>query len=854
MIKKIFYLFTFLIAGSGLFGQIDSTKIKTSNVDSSDVISNLKDTANSNYNIPIFSTTGADAESDLDQQDASSLLQSSRDVFTQFASFQFGAARYRMRGYPAENQQVMVNGVNMNNLETGFSSWSNWGGLNDVTRYTENRFGVFANRYGFSGPGGYTNIDSKASSFKKGTRLSYANANRIFGNRFMLTHSTGLLNNGWAMTLSASNRNGDQVYIPGTYFNASAYYLSVDKHINDKHILSFTGFYAPIEQGRASAEVLEAYQLANNNYYNSLWGYQKGKVRNSTVSRFERPMLMMTHVFQNNTSTKLTSTIYYNFGKSGLTSLNWNNSTNPRPDYYRYLPSFYYDTGDTIDGNALKNKWATDINHRQINWDKLIAMNQANLYVLPSQLGQGINTTETRSRYVLENRVEDLKNIGINTVYNKRVKHFFLSVGLNANIYKNRKYKLMEDLLGGTYWLDYDQFAQNLGVDPSIQQNNIDKPDNKIYKGQKFGYDYMININHAEIWTQGEYSLNKVDAYLALTISGTQVWREGYWANGKFPTTSKGKSNTFNFLNSGIKGGITYKITGRHFLTLNSTFLTRSPEVNNIFISPRVRNDQVIGVQNEEVFSGDINYQAKFPGFKLRVTGYFTQINNQTWLRSYWHDAYNNNVNLIMKNVNQAHQGLEIGLEKTLFTSHVIQAALGAGQFIYTNRPTLEAWQDNNAASLFTNRTVYLKNYRVGGSPQFVSGIGYKYNAKKHWFAGVYFNYFDEIYLEPNPDRRTKEALTKYLENEEEVYNTVIEQEKLPSYSTVNLTAGKSFRILSKYYLNFNLSVNNIQNKKNNLTGGFEQMRWDQGNIGKFDNKYFYMPGATYMAMVNFNF
>jgi hypothetical protein len=85
----------------------------------------------------------------LEQQDVSSLLMSSRDVFTQFASFQFGPARYRMRGYMAENQTVMINGVNVNNLETGFSAWSNWGGLNDVTRYVENRFGVVANRLWF---------------------------------------------------------------------------------------------------------------------------------------------------------------------------------------------------------------------------------------------------------------------------------------------------------------------------------------------------------------------------------------------------------------------------------------------------------------------------------------------------------------------------------------------------------------------------------------------------------------------------------------------------------------------------------------------------------------------------------
>jgi len=83
----------------------------------------------------------------------------------------------------------------------------------------------------------------------------------------------------------------------------------------------------------------------------------------------------------------------------------------------------------------------------------------------------GINTTETRARYVIEDRVEKLMNLGFNTVYNKRIDELFITAGLNANKYKNRKYKEMNDLLGATFWIDVDQFAENLGVDESFQQN-----------------------------------------------------------------------------------------------------------------------------------------------------------------------------------------------------------------------------------------------------------------------------------------------------------------------------------------------------------------------------------------------
>lgn len=843
MFKKL--LFFFLLIGTlNSFSQADTSLL----------VDRQLDTVGFNVNLPIYSTTGEDAESEMDQQDVSSLLQSSRDVFTQFSSFQFGAARYRMRGYTAENQQVMINGVNVNNLETGYSSWSNWGGLNDVTRYTENRFGNVNNRYSFSGPGGYTNIDSKASSFRKGTRISYVNANRTYSNRVMLTHSTGMMQNGWALTLSASTRNGNEVYIPGTFFNASAFYLSVDKRLSDRHLLSFTGFVAPIEQGRSSAEQLEAYDLAGSHYYNALWGYQNGKVRNASVSKTQRPMMMLSHIYKINTSSQLTSSLFYNYGKSSLSSLNWNDARNPRPDYYYYLPSYFYNKGDSAGGNLATQNWMNDVNTRQINWDKLIRMNQANLYVLPSQLGQGIVTNETRARFILEDRVDDLKNIGINTVYNKRVKNLYLSVGFNANSYKNRKYKILKDLLGATYWLDYDRFAQNLGIDPIYQQNDIAHPDKKVYAGDKFGYDYSININKAETWMQAEYSFENLDVYGGFSLSDSKIWREGYLANGKFPNTSKGLSEKMNFFNAGLKGGFTYKITGRHFITANGSYLSRAPEVNNLFVSPRVRNDIVSGVKSEKVTSGDINYLVKYPGLKFRCTYYYTQINNQTWLRTYYDDDINNNVDLIMKGLNQTNQGIEVGIDKTIFTSHSIQAAIGLGQFIYTNRPTLEAWQDNNAAALYSNRISYLKNYKCGNSPQSVMGIGYKYSGKKHWFAGIYLNHFDKIYLEPNPNRRTAEALSKYISTELDQYSAITAQEQLPSYSTINLNGGKSFRVLKKYFLNVNLSVNNLTNNRTIITSGFEQLRLDPANISKFANKYYYMLGATYMAMVNFNF
>lgn len=812
-----------------------------------------KDTTNNNFNVPIFSTSGADADSDMDQQDASALLQSSRDVFVQFSSFHFSIGRFRMRGFQNENNLVMINGVNVSNLETGNSTWSSWGGLNDVTRFTESRFGIMPCRTGFSGIGGYVNIDSKASSFRKGTRVTYAFSNRIFAHRVSVTHSTGMMQNGWALTISASTRQGNEVYIPGTYFNGNSIYAAIDKKITEKHLLSFTSFYAPIEQGRNSTEIQEAFTLTGNNYYNSFWGYQNGKVRNASIARTNRPSFMLAHNFNINQRTKLTTSVFYSFGKSSLSGLNWNNAPNPRPDYYRYFPSYFYGTNNIAGGDLQTTIWQNnDPAVTQINWDKMIALNQANITNLPGTTG--VNTNEIRSRYVLENRIQNSKTLTFNSIYNSRIDNVFISAGLNGSIYSNNYYKEIEDLLGGTFWLDVDQFAQNQGVTENFASNNLDDPDKPIRLGDKYGYDYSIKINRAELWSQIEYNLNKFDFYGGLTISNNTINRVSKLANGKFPDDSKGESPKLNFFNYGVKGGLTYKINGRHFVTANGTYLTRTPEVNNLYVSPITRNDLVPNIKNEIVYGLDVNYLIKYPTFKFRATYYNSQINNQITIRTYFHEVYNNMVNYIMTGVNQNFQGIELGIDKTLFTSHNIQLAFGMSNNIYSNRPTALALKNNDRVNLFEDRIVYLKNYRVGGGPQTVAGLGYRYLGKKFWSVGLAGSYFDDSYLEPNPDRRTAESTTKFQTNEIEQLNVVIGQEKLPSFFVLNANASKSFRIKRKYYLNFNLTIMNLLNNKNIKVFGFEQLRWDMGNINKFPNKYQYMLGTTYMATASFSF
>ena len=338
----------------------------------------------SRVNLPAAMPTVTLSESEFDgsnssSNEISSLLQSSRDIFVSTAGFNFGSVRYRMRGLDSENTHVLINGVMMNDQETGRASYSTWGGLNDATRNTEISNMVAASDWAFGGIGGVTNIQTRASSYRKTASISYALSNRSYNNRLMFLWATGPMDNGWSVTLSGSRRWSQEGYVPGTFYDAWSYFASVEKKFNNRHSLGFLAFAAPTKRAYSGVSVQEAYDLSGDNFYNANWGYQNGKVRNARVSNYNQPMLQLTHYWTPSEKTEIQTTAYYWFGRGGATALDWTEANDPRPDYYRNMPSYYLSTGDLVNYEKYKNLWENSESFRQLNWDHFFFANSDQL-------------------------------------------------------------------------------------------------------------------------------------------------------------------------------------------------------------------------------------------------------------------------------------------------------------------------------------------------------------------------------------------------------------------------------------------------------------------------------------------
>jgi hypothetical protein len=815
----------------------------------------------------------------------SSLLQSSRDVFNQAAAFNWGQARFKVRGLDNAYGTTMINGVIMNKIYDDRPQYGNWGGLNDATRNQEFTNGSAPSDYTFGGILGTDEINTRASLYRKGNRVSYAATNTNYTGRVIGTVSSGMRNDGWAYTISASRRFANNGYFEGTTYSANSFFASVEKKINDKHSLGFTAIYGQNTRGKNSPNTQEVTDLKGEKY-NSYWGYQDGRARNSRVKRVEEPIFMLTDYWKISDKTNIKTTIAYQFGKIGNSRLTYQGATNPDPTYYKNLPSSeisYYSTSglwtpDYVVADALRTAF---VNDGQLNWDNLIRSN--------TQQQQG----NVNSMYTLyEDRTDD-KLFTANTVISSQLApNIVFNGGATFRNLQSHNFQNMLDLLGGEYYRDVTLY----GVGSNQQQSDLNNPERHILAGDTFGYNYNLKSNNIDAFTQFKFVYKKVDFYLAQSFSRAEYQREGLYKNGYYPSNSFGKSNKLSFDNFGFKGGLTYKITGRQFLTFNGVYMTKAPSLRNVFNNARVNNNTTDGISNETVSSADVSYIVNAPKFKMRLTAYCSKIQNQTETSFFFGDGAgvddptttlnesNAFVAETVTNINKRNVGLEFGAEYPITSTLKVMASAAYGEFIYDNNPNVALNIDNLASATNTKPVINygeakLKNYKQSGMPQQAASVGLEYRDPKFWYISANMNYLGNNYIDVAPITRTNRFYDDAnLPSGIPVSNAtaargedLLKQEKFNDFTLLNVSGGKSWKI-KDYTFGLTVMINNLLDTSYK-TGGFEQAR--NSNFTQLDQdytphqnpttgvtsvtpifgpKYFYGYGRTYFINLYLNF
>ncbi|MCM1176239.1 MAG: carboxypeptidase regulatory-like domain-containing protein [Clostridium sp.] len=844
--------------------------------------------------------------------DNPTILFGSNDVYNNLAGYGFSAIRFKNRGYNSETQDVYLSGVKMNDAITGYSPYSLWSGLNEAMRSKETTMGVEASDYGIGGYNGVTNILANPASVRPGWRFSVLSNSALYRLRLMANYASGELDNGWSYAVNVSARIGGNDWIKGVYYRNFAYYAGVEKKINDIHRLSLATFATPGQRGAQNASTQEVYDLMGDNMYNSNWGYQNGKVRNARVRRTFEPVTVLKYTATPSDKVEASATILYRTGFNGYSALDWYDAMDPRPDYYRNLPSYAWMEDDDYNRlNETKYAWAKEMwtnhtseyaNYQHLNWDRMYNVNFSN--------------ESGRSKYALEERHVDQHDVNVAANVKWRASSIFtLTGGADFKWNRTENYKKIKDLLGGQYYVNIDQFAErDFASSEALIQNDLDYwmahgAAEKITTGGKYGYDYYAQVRNAGLWANGLFEVGGFTGNVALSAGYESFWREGlmrkglfaglddngneieyagkvlttYDSNGKV-ITSKGKSDVSRFFTYSAKIGAAYTFTGGHRISLNAGYFNDAPTFSQAFISPRTRNTLIPNLTTQKTVSTDLSYQWNSNGYNIRVTGFWTKIMDQTDVMSFYDDSQNSFTNFSMTGIDQRHAGIEFGAQIPLFVQGLsLSAAVSWGEYVYTSNPRMTQTVDNSAEVIFDNQEVpYWKSHPVfrtavlpdgstayevdlngnpvverqqkhyvAGTPQLATCLALNYRTNSYWFFEVNGQYFTNSYLDMNPLYRTEMAVSgpDGVASPAEI-EYMAAQEKFDPVFLLNASLGKSWYIQRKYSIGFSLEVKNILNNRNVKTGGYEQTRLISSS-GK-DRYYRFDPKYFYMCGANY--
>ena len=299
-------------------------------------------------------------------QSVSSGSSASQDVFNSTVSFAWSNARYRGRGYDQTYEQNYIQGLSFNSAERGQFNFSAMGGLNDATRYKEVVEAIEANNFAFGSIGQATNYLQSATNYAQGWKVGVAATNRNYKGAARATYSSGLMENGWAFAAQLAWRYSPYIDVKGRIgegitYSSVGYFLTAEKRWGNDMRLSLITFGAPTMRGQSAALTQETFDLTNqynktswgHNNYNPYWGYQDGKMRNSRIVHSYDPTAIASFDWKINEENHLKVAAGYHYSFYSNSALTFYNAPDPRPDYYRNLPSALWDGQIDKNGNFI---------------------------------------------------------------------------------------------------------------------------------------------------------------------------------------------------------------------------------------------------------------------------------------------------------------------------------------------------------------------------------------------------------------------------------------------------------------------------------------------------------------------
>lgn len=560
--------------------------------------------------VAISQVDAGQIEAKLGNQEFPEILKTTPGVWATPEGGGFGDAKINMRGFKSENVAVLINGIPVNDMEWGGVYWSNWAGLSDVTSNMQSQRGLGAALLSAPSVGGTINITTRSLDAKKGGTAWYGMGNDMMNNIGVML-STGLMKNGWALTVLGSRKWGDG-YVQGTDFNSYTYFVNVSKRIAENHQLSLTAFGAPqthYKRNFSDGLTIEGWQEVRDYMdgdspykYNPTFGYGRhGERKSSQYNFYHKPQISLNHIWQIDYKSSLSTTFYMSFASGGGYSgqgrnVTWNGNSLSYSSWYGStngkLNTLFRCADGTFDYAAIQE------------------MNEA------STTGSNMVMSASNNNHEWYGLVSTYKN---EFVPNKLT----FTGGIDLRYYIGHHNNKIVDLYDGAYYMD-DSSRKSVKPENNAAALDPNWKFEKLQVGDIVYRNYDGKTHQEGAYAQLEYTTEdkRLSALLAGSLSNTGYQRIDHF----YYDEAHAKSECRNFLGGTIKAGVNYNINEHNNVFVNGGFISRAPFFSyGVFLQSTTSNIINPNPKNAKIGSVEIGYGYHSRQFSANVNAYFTE-------------------------------------------------------------------------------------------------------------------------------------------------------------------------------------------------------------------------------------
>jgi iron complex outermembrane receptor protein len=747
-------------------------------------------------------------EERLSGQDIPMLLNKTPGVYATQQGGGDGDARITIRGFSQRNVAVMLDGIPVNDMENGWVYWSNWFGLESVTRNIQVQRGLGASKLALPSVGGTMNIVTKGIENKRQISIEQS----VDGDGKLTTNfglTSGKLKNGWGLTFAGAYKTGNG-WVDQTNVKAWFFYAKVDK-VWGNHITSLTGFGAPqthkqrsYKRSVADFDTAYAKKIGINSDefpaiinkgigYNAHWGYIKRDadvwnsdqteriadpnaervVLNEMVNTYFKPQFSLRDVWNVSDRLLITNIAYLSLGTGGgmqpRNSLNNDNLISPSD--YENNPGVY--TEDEIG---------------QINWQKIYNENTKLVWTGfgwedPKELAYS-DKLYCSKNYLVQNNNNHVWYGLLSTFAYKLNPALSLSGGVDIRSYTAEHYSEITDLLGGDYAIDEKDLRNNYDADSSLAMKKV---------GDKVNYYYDGLVNWGGLFGLLEYKVGKVSAFVNLTTSVSGYKKKDYFGNNNSDWKYK---PGFTF-----KTGANYNLSERSNVFFNLGYLSKTKDYKYYFygFTANFQPDSV--TKNEEVQALEFGYSYNSRRFTANVNTYATKWKNKP--SNQVRGNYSNPVTGAdeetygdIPGMDALHLGVEFDFIYKVLSNLDFQGLVSVGNWKWDKKIDNLQMFIKNTNEPANTISFDATGIHVGDAAQTQLGASLRYEPLKGLYIEGGATFFDRYYADFNPEECTDPE------------GNPVDSWRMPSYTLVDLHTGYRFKISAMDKLNFTVKLN----------------------------------------------